>query len=177
MSAKNSTENAFDPELMKDLIAGRLADIVRQGGGPASVASRAGMPLRTLKSYIRAESEPRLSAALQIVDGAGATREGFFEDLLRGMGLNGFFPSNEHGEPSSQTSHAGVTPAATLNVSLLAEVIGVLEQWLDETGGEMPPSSKAAAIQKIYEYVLDDAGENPGVVTPRDIRKLLRLVI
>lgn len=143
-----------------DGFQGRLTQIIGKES-ENSFAKRAGISQSGL-NRIRRGGIPTLDMAIAIA----ITGDVSLDWLALGRG------------PSEKTSsHEVVTPTASLDTILLADVIGELEKWLQEKGSELLPSKKAEVILKIYEYVLDGASGNPMATAPRDIRKLLKLVV
>ena len=158
----------------------RVRDAIQEGGKVGEMSRKTGIPVGTLNKYVSLRSVPSAINALKIAKAVGLT----LEDLARGRkpGISGQttqgFAEVQGDLRIEQSSHGHADAREeVLDSVLLVQVIQELEIWIKEKGADVPPNIKADLIKKIYDYVLEETARSSAETRPRDIRKLLKLVV
>ena len=127
-------------------VSERIRKCAEVAGSGDELARKAGIPRRTLETYLTGESDPK---AIRIAAICHAT------------GVNGHWLLT--GDGSMMLSDAS-TPAVPGDLALFAEAMEVIDLYLAKTKKAMTPANKRKAVEALYKLSSKEKRIDPAVI-------------
>lgn len=162
MGDRNSETNFGVPASNLEILASRIRECAKLVGSGDALAAAAGIPRRTLETYLSGDAEPK---ALRLAAIAKSARVSL--DWLAGL-TETMQPAS--GVAQSRPAYAGRGLVAPLHRDVLFDVLVVVEEQLQ--GRYLEPEKKAELILLLYEEA-----EHEGKVDRDKTIRLIKLAL
>lgn len=125
---------------MKSEISKRIDEVIKKAGGQTAISEKTGIPLKSISNYCLGISPPKLEPLIQIAKATNVS----LDWLATGEGL------------PEKDSLDEIVKDIKVDADLMAEIVKVVNEYLDSLDRELPPEKLGKIYAYLYNYCHKD---------------------
>lgn len=125
---------------MKSEISKRIDEVIKKAGGQTAISEKTGIPLKSISNYCLGISPPKLEPLIQIAKATNVS----LDWLATGEGAR------------EKDSLDEMTKNIRIDADLMAELVKIVNEYLDSLDRELPPEKLGKVYAYLYNYCHKD---------------------